>query len=161
MFLTKRKSPPIEDFPACVAVATRHGRCGCAGILEQFGPETIVGMPMAIDLRPSQALKLLQDFNYALVTDGEADLSARQLAILLTIYLQPPPHTVRGLAAKLKVTKPVITRALDSMGKLGLVSRRRDEADKRNVVIQRTPKGALAVERLGDVLIAKAKELPR
>lgn len=116
---------------------------------------------MAVDLRPSQALKLLQDFNHTLVTDGEPDLSARQLAILLTIYLQPPPHTVRGLAAKLKVTKPVITRALDSMGKLGLVSRRRDEADKRNVVIQRTPKGALTVERLGDVLIAKAKELPR
>jgi DNA-binding MarR family transcriptional regulator len=114
-----------------------------------------------IDLRPSQALKLLQDFNYALVTDCEADLSARQLAVLLTIYLQPPPHTVRGLAAKLKVTKPVITRALDSMGKLELVSRRRDEADRRNVVIQRTAKGALAVERLGDVLIAKARELPR
>jgi DNA-binding MarR family transcriptional regulator len=55
----------------------------------------------------------------------------------------------------------VITRALDSMGKLELVSRRRDEADRRNVVIQRTPKGALAVERLGDVLIARAKELPR
>ena len=51
----------------------------------------------------------------------------------------------------------MITRALDTMGKLGLVSRRRDEADRRNVVIQRTAKGALAVERLGDVLIAKAK----
>ena len=62
---------------------------------------------------------------------------------------------MRGLAAKLKVTKPVITRALDTMGKLELVARRRDEADRRNVVIQRTPKGALAVERLGDVLIAQ------
>lgn len=116
---------------------------------------------MAVELRPSQALKLLQDFSFALVTDGEADLSTRQLSILLTIYLEPPPHTVRGLAAKLKVTKPVITRALDSMGKLDLVSRRRDDADGRNVVIQRTAKGALAVERLGDVLIAKAKDLPR
>ena len=74
---------------------------------------------MAVELRPSQALKLLQDFTLTLVTDGEPDLSARQLAILLTIYLEPPPHTVRGLAAKLKVTKPVITRALDTMGKLG------------------------------------------
>jgi len=55
----------------------------------------------------------------------------------------------------------VITRALDTMGKLGLVARRRDSADRRNVVIQRTPKGALAVERLGDVLIARARELPR
>ena len=116
---------------------------------------------MAVELRPSQALKLLQDFTHTLVTDGEPDLSARQLSILLTIYLQPPPHTVRGLAAKLKVTKPVITRALDTMGKLDLVSRRRDEHDRRNVVIQRTAKGALTVERLGDVLIAKARELPR
>ena len=116
---------------------------------------------MAVEMRPSQALRLLHDFSFALVTDGEPDLSARQLAILLTIYLEPPPHTVRGLAATLKVTKPVITRALDSMGKIGLVARRRDEKDRRNVVIQRTPKGALAVERLGDVLIAKARELPR
>jgi DNA-binding MarR family transcriptional regulator len=116
---------------------------------------------MAVEIRPSQALRLLHDFSYSLVTDGEPDLSARQLAVLLTIYLEPPPHTVRGLARKLRVTKPVITRALDSMGKLGLVARRRDEKDRRNVVIQRTVKGALAVERLGDVLAAKAKELPR
>jgi DNA-binding MarR family transcriptional regulator len=116
---------------------------------------------MAIDIRPSQALKLLHDFAHALVTDTEPDLSARQLAVLLTVYLEPPPHTVRGLAAKLAVTKPVITRALDSMGKLGLIARRRDEADRRNVVIQRTVAGALAVERLGDLIAAKAKELPR
>src|SRR5215207_9457132 len=116
---------------------------------------------MAVELRPSQALRLLQDFNFALVTDGEPDLSARQLAVLLTIYLEPPPHTVRGLAAKLKVTKPVITRALDSMGKLDLVSRRRDLTDRRNVIIQRTVKGALYVEELGDLLVAKAQELPR
>lgn len=116
---------------------------------------------MAVEMRPSQALKLLNDFAFTLVTDGEPDLSARQLAVLLTIYLEPPPHTVRGLAARLKVTKPVITRALDSMGKLGLVSRRRDDADRRNVVIQRTAKGALTVERLGDLLVAKAKALPR
>jgi DNA-binding MarR family transcriptional regulator len=72
-----------------------------------------------------------------------------------------PPHTVRGLAKKLGVTKPVITRALDSMGKLELVARRRDEADRRNVVIQRTVNGALAVERLGDVVAARARDLPR
>jgi DNA-binding MarR family transcriptional regulator len=113
-----------------------------------------------VELRPSQALKLLHDLSYAMVRDGEPDLSARQLTILLTIYLEPPPHTVRGLAGKLGVTKPVITRALDTMGRIGLLSRRRDEADRRNVVVQRTVKGALFVERLGDMLMAKAKELP-
>jgi DNA-binding MarR family transcriptional regulator len=116
---------------------------------------------MAIEMRPSQALRLLHEVSHALVIDGEPDLSARQLDILLSIYLEPPPHTVRGLAARLNVTKPVITRALDTMGKLALVTRRRDEADRRNVVIQRTVKGALHVEKLGDLLVAKAKGLPR
>lgn len=115
---------------------------------------------MSIDLRPSQALKLLHDVNYVIVKDDDRDLSARQLTILLTVYLEQPPHTVRGLAAKLGVTKPVITRALDTMGRMELLQRRRDPADRRNVVVQRTVKGALYVERLGDLVMAKAKELP-
>ena len=116
---------------------------------------------MPVEMRPSQALRLLHDFAHAVVAERGLELSPRQLAILLTIYLQPPPHTVRGLAGKLEVTKPVITRALDTMGKLGLVTRRRDDSDRRNVVIQRTVKGALAVERLGDLLAEKAKGVPR
>jgi DNA-binding MarR family transcriptional regulator len=115
---------------------------------------------MAVGIRPAQALRLLHDFAIGLVVHSEPDLSARQLAILLTVYLEPPPHTVRGLAAKLGVTKAVITRALDSMGKLDLLSRRRDDADRRNVVVQRTVKGSLYVEMLGDLLARKARELP-
>lgn len=116
---------------------------------------------MPFDIRPAQALRLLSDFTDALVTDQEPDLSARQLAVLLTIYLESPPHTIRGLAHRLHVTKPVITRALDTMGKMNLVKRRRDETDRRNVIVQRTVEGALFVERLGDLLVAKAKALPR
>jgi len=112
------------------------------------------------ELRPSQALRLWHDVTFDLVRDGVQDLSARQLAVLLTVYLEPPPHTVRGLAAKLGVTKPAITRALDTMGRLGLVTRRRDEADRRNVLVQRTVAGALAVERLGDTIVARHRELP-
>lgn len=106
-----------------------------------------------------QAMQLWHDVALAQVLDDEPDLSVRQMTILLTVYLEPPPHTVRGLAQKLKVTKPVITRALDSMGKLGLVSRRRDEKDKRNVLIQRTVKGVLYLERLSDLIAAKAGRL--
>ncbi|HXY90709.1 MAG TPA: MarR family transcriptional regulator [Xanthobacteraceae bacterium] len=116
---------------------------------------------MPVELRASQSLKLLRDFTFDLVHDRAPDLSLRQLAVLLTVYLESPPHTVRGLAAKLKVTKPVITRALDSMGRLELLTRRRDPADRRNVVVQRTVKGALYVERLGDLVTAKARDLPR
>jgi DNA-binding MarR family transcriptional regulator len=114
---------------------------------------------MPISLESPQALKLWHDVGLSQVKDDEPDLSIRQMTILLTIYLEPPPHTVRGLAAKLAVSKPVITRALDSMGKLGLVSRRRDQADMRNVLVQRTVAGALLLERLGDLVSNKAELL--
>lgn len=107
---------------------------------------------MIAGLTPSQALNLWHDVALAMVKDDEPDLSVRQICILLTIYLEAPPHTVRDLARKLGVSKPVITRALDSMGKLELVTRRRDDQDRRNVLIQRTVKGALYLERLADTI---------
>ncbi len=119
---------------------------------------------MSVEIRAASALQLLHDISLSMVRetrpDGLADLSMRQLSILLVVYLEPPPHTVRGLAAKLRVTKPVVTRALDSMGKAGLLSRRRDDADRRNVIVQRTVKGALYVEQAGDMVREKVRHLP-
>lgn len=115
---------------------------------------------MAVQLRPAQALRLWQQVMLSEIRAAAPDLTMRQSAILLTIYLEPPPHTVRALAAQLGVTKPVITRALDTMGALKLVSRHRDETDRRNVLVRRTVEGALYVERFGDAIIAKAMELP-
>jgi DNA-binding MarR family transcriptional regulator len=121
---------------------------------EWYGPETTIRLKhfMSVALTTAQALTLWQNVALAMVKDDEPDLSVRQISILLTIYLEAPPHTVRDLAKKLGVTKPVITRALDTMGKLELVSRRRDENDRRNVLIQRTVKGALYLERLADTI---------
>ncbi|MCI5078042.1 MarR family winged helix-turn-helix transcriptional regulator [Oricola sp.] len=115
---------------------------------------------MSVRLRPSQALTLWHQVALSEIRDDQPDLTLRQMAILLSIYLEPPPHTVRGLAAKLNVTKPVITRALDSMGARKLVTRHRDPRDKRNVVISRTVEGSLYLERFADVIIAQARELP-
>ncbi len=115
-----------------------------------------------MELSPAQALMLWQRVHLKLVRDDDPDLSMRQLAILLTIYLEAPPHTVRALAKRLNVSKPVITRALDSMGRFDLVSRRRDPDDKRNVLIQRTVEGALYIERLSDTIAETAGEtVPR
>ncbi len=114
---------------------------------------------MAPHLSTANALYLWHHVGLAQVRDEEPDLSVRQMTILLSIYLEPPPHTVRGLAAKLHVSKPVITRALDAMGKLGLVTRRRDQDDLRNVLIQRTVGGSLYLERLADLVSAKSNEL--
>jgi DNA-binding MarR family transcriptional regulator len=107
---------------------------------------------MAFPLATAQALKLWHDVNLAQVHTQGPDLSIRQISILLTIYMEAPPHTIRDLAKKLHVSKPVITRALDSMGKLELVARRRDPADRRNVLVQRTVKGALYLEDLAGLI---------
>ena len=109
---------------------------------------------MSRHVTTGEALKLWHDVNLHLVRQTAPDLSPRQMSILLTVYLEAPPHTVRELARKLGVTKPVITRALDAMGKYELLSRRRDDRDRRNVLVQRTVKGALYVERLADAIAA-------
>lgn len=116
---------------------------------------------MPVELRPSQALKLWHDVSLGIVRGAAPDLTPRQITILLTVYLETPPHTVRGLAEKLGVTKPAITRALDTMGELKLLSRRRDEKDRRNVIVQRTVDGSLFLEKLADLIVARAQELPR
>ena len=112
---------------------------------------------MPIELTATEALGLWRRVSLEEVRGEAADLTLRQIAILLQIYLIPPPHTVRGLAETLGVTKPVITRALDRMGELGLVDRVRDDRDRRNVVIKRTIGGALYLEKLGDLIIREAR----
>jgi DNA-binding MarR family transcriptional regulator len=114
-------------------------------------------MIMAVELTATEALGLWHHVSLEQVRRDGPDLTLRQMAILLHIYLVPPPHSVRDLAATLGVTKPVITRALDSMGAMGLVDRQRDERDRRNVVIKRTVAGALFLEKLGDRIIAAAR----
>ena len=114
---------------------------------------------MAISLRVEQSLRLWHAVSLAMVKDDQPDLTVRQATILLTIYIEPPPHTVRGLAKRLGVTKPVITRALDTMGILGLVNRRRDDRDRRSVIVQRTVEGSLYLEAIGDLITEKALQL--
>ncbi|WP_064681516.1 MarR family transcriptional regulator [Rhizobium bangladeshense] len=115
---------------------------------------------MPIELTASQALGLWHGVALDQVRLDDRDLTLRQMAILLHVYLVPPPHTVRGLAATLGVTKPVITRALDTMGEMGLVDRVRDDADRRNVIIKRTVGGALYLEKLGDLVREQGRRLP-
>lgn len=76
------------------------------------------------------------------VRSGEPDLTNRQMALLMLVYLTPGPHTVRGLAQTLGVSKPVVTRALNTLGTLGYLRRERDQDDRRNVFVVRTSDGA-------------------
>ncbi len=89
-----------------------------------------------------QLVGILRDTIVALVRRDGPDLSARQLGVFLTCYLQEGAHTVRGLALELNVSKPAITRALDRLGELDLARRKVDPLDRRSVLVQRTLKGA-------------------
>lgn len=89
----------------------------------------------------NQALKSWMDTLILYVRSGQPDLTNRQMALMMLVYLTPGPHTVRGLAQTLGVSKPVITRALNTLGALGYLRRVRDEADRRNVFVAKTSTG--------------------
>ena len=88
-------------------------------------------------MRPSErTLPALAAMRAALtdVVRSEApDLTSRQLALLLTVFMAPGPHTIRALAAVLGLPKPAVTRALDRLEELDFVKRRRDASDRRSV----------------------------
>jgi DNA-binding MarR family transcriptional regulator len=88
-----------------------------------------------------QRVDVLRQTIIALVRREGPDLSARQLGVFLTCYLDDEAQTVRGLAAKLKVSKPAITRALDRLSEFDLVRRKTDPLDRRSVLAQRTATG--------------------
>jgi DNA-binding MarR family transcriptional regulator len=87
-----------------------------------------------------------------LVRSDGPDLSARQLGIFLICYLEGDAQTVRGLAAKLGVSKPAISRALDRLTEFDLVRRKPDPLDRRSVLVQRTATGMAFLRDLRRVL---------
>jgi DNA-binding MarR family transcriptional regulator len=118
---------------------------------------------MAVQSNPDQLVGILRDTVVALVRRDGPDLSARQLGVFLTVYLTDGPHTVRGLAAELNVSKPAITRALDRLGELDLARRKVDPMDRRSVIVQRTLKGTAFLRDMRQIMTeaeATTHEMP-
>ncbi|MCQ4161894.1 MarR family transcriptional regulator [Roseomonas sp. GC11] len=108
---------------------------------------------MPVHNAPDQLIGILRDTVVALVRRDGHDLSARQLGVFLTVYMSEGPHTVRGLAAALNVSKPAITRALDRLGELDLARRKTDPQDRRSVLVQRTVKGATFLREIRTIMV--------
>jgi DNA-binding MarR family transcriptional regulator len=113
-----------------------------------------------VALKPFDALALWRDVVVEQVASENPDLTQRQMAILLVVYMRPPPHTVRGLAAQMSISKPAVTRALDALSRLGYVKRKRDEQDRRNVLVQRTVKGSVFVSDFGEAIARLSAKAP-
>ena len=105
-----------------------------------------------------QRVEVLRQTVVALVRREGPDLSARQLGVFLTCYLEEEAQTVRGLAAKLRVSKPAITRALDRLAEFDLVRRKTDPLDRRSVLVQRTAAGMAYLREIRTILAQAGQE---
>jgi DNA-binding MarR family transcriptional regulator len=115
------------------AAATRHGSSEQA--------RAITGLMTMNAEFVQERVDILRQTMLALVRREGPDLSARQLGVFLTCYLETESQTVRGLARKLNVPKPAITRTLDRLAGFDLVRRKADPLDRRSVLVQRTAAG--------------------
>ena len=107
---------------------------------------------MPVQGTPDQLVEVLRDTIVSLVRRDGPDLSARQLGVFLTVYLGEGPHTVRGLAKDLNVSKPAITRALDRLGEFEFARRQTDPRDRRSVLVQRTVKGSALLREMRTIM---------
>ena len=105
-----------------------------------------------------QRVEVLRQTVVALVRREGPDLSARQLGVFLTCYLEEEAQTVRGLAAKLNISKPAITRALDRLAEFDLVRRKTDPLDRRSVLVQRTAAGMAYLREIRTILAQAGQE---
>ncbi len=134
--------------PKQQTVSGRPGGGFFGSLSKQLGEESV---PVSMDV--SQALSIWRGALVASVRADTPDLTARQMAILLVIYRDQAPATVRGLAQTLNLQKPAVTRALDRLCQLGLVRRKIDEHDRRNVLIQRTVTGSVFLNEFAQLII--------
>jgi DNA-binding MarR family transcriptional regulator len=104
-----------------------------------------------VELSANQAMALWHRVLVAALNRELPDLTARQFALLLHVYLAQPPHTVRGLAVQLKMSKPAVTRALDRLSALGFVKRQTDQTDRRSILVKRTVAGAVFLRDFADL----------
>ncbi len=112
-------------------------------------------------LNRAEALQLWHRVNLGSVLEVGPDLSARQMAVLTTVYLEAGPHTVRSLAGRLAITISPITRALDTLGRYKLVDRGPDPTDKRSVLVRRTPQGSRYLSDFADRIRFEAGALKK
>jgi DNA-binding MarR family transcriptional regulator len=96
-----------------------------------------------------------------LVRSDWPDFTSRQLAVFMICYLDDQGQTVRGLAARLNISKPAITRALDRLEEFDLARRKPEPGDRRSILVQRTGKGMSMLRDIRGSLNGEVKAAKR
>lgn len=100
------------------------------------------GHDVPADLVEDARIQMLRGSLLALVRRDGRDLTVRQLAVFMTIYMSETIHTVSSLAELLRVSRPGVTRIMDRLIEFDLISREEDREDRRRVLARRTAAGA-------------------
>jgi DNA-binding MarR family transcriptional regulator len=88
------------------------------------------------------------------------DLSATQYNVLRILRGAPEGLACGEIASRMITRDPDVTRLLDRLEKRGLISRRREERDRRTVMARITPEGLKVLTRLDEpVQAAHRKQL--
>jgi DNA-binding MarR family transcriptional regulator len=117
--------------------------------------------PASPALPVSQTIESLNLWSKILISgmrQAKFDLSTRQTAILLSIYLDSQTHSVKTLAEQLGISKPAICRAVDVLCHEGLIKRKRSETDKRLVSLTKTIKGMIFLSDMAEVIHRETAE---
>ena len=93
-------------------------------------------------------LSTIKTFLQLSIVDDNADLTNRQMAILLTIYDGKDEYSIKKLTEELHLTKPTISRAVERLLELDLVSKRTNPKDRRRVIVEKTFDGNVFIETL-------------
>ncbi|MGX9966091.1 MarR family transcriptional regulator [Roseomonas sp. F4] len=88
---------------------------------------------------PPDPVDTLRRALVTMVRSDAPDLSARQLAVLLTA--SGATLGVRELACMLNISKPAVTRAIDTLVAHSFAQRDDHPTDRRQIVVTVTPKG--------------------
>jgi DNA-binding MarR family transcriptional regulator len=70
-------------------------------------------------------VEFLRDRIFDAIRSDGRDFSIRQLAVLVACFIVGEPSTIRGLAEKLEVPKPAISRAVDRLEREKFIRRKK------------------------------------
>ncbi len=140
------KKAPARKAPARKAAARKAPAAKAPAARKKAMPDTV-------KLVQAQAVALLHGAVSEAVRSDMPDLTARQMAVLLSINSSDGPATVRGLAGDLNLQKPAISRALDRLADLGFIERKTDTGDRRNVLIRATGGGNAYLRKFADLVV--------
>lgn len=96
----------------------------------------------------TQTLKEQAAWLTHMAKNDDNQLTIRQLAVLVQLYVLNQQGSVRDFAAALNLSKPAVTRALDRLEEIDLLRRNTSKDDRRLIELTKTRKGKTFFKRL-------------